>query len=80
MKAIKIGNNQFINESLIAAFTYTPSETRPKQKNDSYGGHVKDVDDITESNLVLTLSTGAKNTLHGEAADTLYKLLTAKLA
>ncbi len=79
MKAIDIGNHKFINESHIVSFTYTPSETRPRQKEDSYGAIIHDGYEIIESELVLTLSTGSNNSLHGEAADALYAALTSKL-
>lgn len=79
MKAIDIGNHKFINESHIVSFTYTPSETRPRQKEDSYGAIIQDGNEIIESELVLTLSTCTTNSLHGEAADALYTSLTASL-
>lgn len=79
MKAIDIGNHKFINESHIVSFTYAPSETRPRQKEDSYGAIVHDGYEIIESELVLTLSTGTNFSLHGKAADELYTALTARL-
>lgn len=79
MKAIDIGNHKFLNESHIVSFTYTPSETKPREKEDNYGAIIEDGYEIIESELVLTLSTGANYSLHGKAADELYATLTSRL-